>query len=196
MTVYGLRGAGASSSCVTNVTTMNAVATSTKVSMQCAPLVAEKGRKIDITYECPPNSMKSEAFGFSTGGMLSGTATTIFSSASTTAIYQLTCIDGFGARSVGQCRVMRAPSAIVFVANPKSVGANQRASLGWVSAGMRSCALSSPQLSDFTVKNSKNGSVSGAIVTPSLRGPTQFVLTCTTVSGTTRNATAAVSVEI
>jgi hypothetical protein len=99
------------------------------------------------------------------------------------ATYTLTCSDR-GQSISKQCNVQIAKPAIVLISNPKAVNAGESAALGWVTSGMQSCVISSPDLPQFTNPQ-----------TPPLSTGATFVLKCTTIGGGTREASTAVAIK-
>ena len=83
---------------------------------------------------------------------------------------------------------------IVLIANPASVESGKTSALGWVTSGMKSCVISSPDLSDFTSQNANNTSVNGTAITPPLSSTSVFVLNCNTAGGSTRQASTTVKI--
>lgn len=162
----------------------------------CQPQVADVGMPVKITYSCG-NATGSSGAGFSTNNALSGSATTTggaLSGNTNTATFALTCINQ--EKTVGaECRVQIAKPSIILVANPKIVASGKQSGIGWVTSGMKVCALSSPQLPFFTAEHASNANVNGTATTPPLSKVADFVLTCTTLGGGTRAATTTVSVH-
>jgi hypothetical protein len=110
------------------------------------------------------------------------------------ATYTLTCSDR-GQSISKQCNVQIAKPAIVLISNPKAVNAGESAALGWVTSGMQSCVISSPDLPQFTNQHAGNTSVNGTAQTPPLSTGATFVLKCTTIGGGTREASTAVAIK-
>jgi hypothetical protein len=86
-------------------------------------------------------------------------------------------------------------TGIVLVTNPKTVVNGDSALIGWITAGMQSCVVSSPEQQDFNARNANNTSVNGAATTSPITGLTHFQLDCTTLSGGTKSATTTVSLQ-
>ncbi len=162
--------------------------------LSCQPHVVDVGMTIAITYSC--SSGTSIGAGFQTGGAQTGSTTVTVSDPpgnANVATYGLTCSDQ-GTAASKQCSVQVAKPAIVLVANPKSVPSGTTSAIGWVTSGMQSCIISSPELSDFTEQHKNATNVNGAVVTPPLSSPATFVLKCATIGGGTRAASTTVSI--
>lgn len=108
--------------------------------------------------------------------------------------FGLTCTDK-GLTSSTSCTVQAAKPAIVLVANPKSVELGEKASIGWVTASMKECIISSPSQPNFTAENAGKKNANGVATTDPINGATNFLLTCTTVGGNTREATTTVVIK-
>jgi len=163
--------------------------------ISCQPEIADVGMEIAITYSCSAGT--SSGAGFSTGGAQSGATTTLISSVpanTNTATYTLTCTDA-GRSSNTSCKVQVGKPTIVLAANPAEVDEGESSALGWVTSGMKSCVISSPDLEDFTNQNAHIKNVNGTVTTPELDDDTDFVLKCTTVGGGTREATIEIRVD-
>ncbi len=87
------------------------------------------------------------------------------------------------------------------VANPKEIAVNATSTIGWVTKGMQTCTISSPDapagspLEDFNDENKDITNVSGIAITPPLTEDTEFALSCTTKSGQIKSATVKVRVK-
>lgn len=162
--------------------------------LSCQPKTADVGTSVSVSYTCT-NSVSSSALGFSTGGALSGSATTtvVAPASGTTNTLTLTCSNGSTTAS-DQCSIQVVQPSIILVANPKAVTAGEGTSIGWITSGMKSCVVSSPDLPDFTAKNASNTSVNGMATTSALTAPALIQLSCTTLGGATKSATTTVSV--
>lgn len=163
--------------------------------ISCQPEIADVGMDIAITYSCAAGT--SSGAGFSTGGTQSGATTTTITSVpanTNTATYTLTCTDA-GRSSNTSCKVQIGKPTIVLAANPAEVDEDEASTLGWVTSGMKSCVISSPDLEDFTNQNAHIENVNGTVTTPELDEDTDFVLKCTTVGGGTREATIRIKVD-
>ena len=163
--------------------------------ISCQPQIADVGMTLAISYSC--SSGTSVGSGFQTNGAQSGSATTTISNPpgnTNIATYGLMCTDQ-GRTGSAQCSVQIGRPSIVLVANPKAVASGKTSALGWVTSGMQSCVISSPDLSGFTSQNAGNTSVNGAVATPVLTSAATFLLHCVTLGGGTRQASTTVSVQ-
>ena len=162
--------------------------------LSCEPKVADVGMTLAISYSCSLGA--SSGSGFDTNGAQSGTSTATIANPqgnANTATYTLTCTNA-GQTTTASCNVQVARPTIVLIANPASVESGKTSALGWVTSGMKSCVISSPDLSDFTSQNTNNTSVNGTAVTPPLSSTAVFVLNCNTAGGSTRQASTTVKV--
>jgi len=167
-----------------------------KAQISCQPKIADTGMQVSLSYACQ-NSTTSSGKGFTTGGALSGSATSTTSvpaSGSTTNSYALTCSNE-GRTDTAECTVNVNRPSIVLVANPKNIDDGDTSTIGWVTGAMEKCIISSPTLSEFTEDNKNNTSTSGSAKTPELDENTEFVLKCTTKAGGTKTATTTVEVD-
>jgi len=165
-----------------------------KAELSCEPQVADVGQTLAITYGCSSGVASSSSFKVTT--QPGGSATTTVKAppqGTNTATYTLACTDN-GKTTGAQCSVQVARTNIIFVANPKTVPANGTSLLSWLTTGMQSCVISSPDQADFTARNSSNTSVTGAATTSAIATSAQFLLHCETLSGGVRDATMTVSV--
>lgn len=162
--------------------------------LSCQPRVADIGMEIAITYTCG-NASSSVAVGFSTGGQTSGSTTTIASApaGTNTITYGLTCINQ-DKTARAQCVVQVGRPSIVLVANPKTVKEGEASSVGWITSGMQSCVVSSPDLPEFTAENADKTNVNGTAPTPPLTKNANIVLKCATLGGGERTATTSITV--
>ena len=165
--------------------------------LSCEPAVADAGSTIAITYGCSSGVASSSSFKVTTQPGGSATTTVNTPPAGTnTATYTLACTDQ-GRTTGAQCSVQVARTNIILVANPKTVPANGTSLLSWLTTGMQSCIISSPDQADFTARNSSNTSVTGAATTSAITTATStvlFQLDCKTLSGADRQATTLVSI--
>ena len=162
--------------------------------ISCQPQIADVGMSLAISYSC--FSGTSEGSGFQTNGAQSGSATVTVANPpanTNTATYGLKCTNQ-GQTATAQCTVQVGRPFIVLVANPRAVASSTASRLGWVTSGMQSCVISSPDLPAFTAQNAGNTSVSGTATTPPLNSAARFFLNCTTVGGGTRQASTTVSI--
>ncbi len=188
-----------SGQCSTQVTvggTTTPTGNDPKAQISCSPQSADVGMSVAVSFSCL-NSNTSSGSGFSTNNQLSGSATPVVTAptiGSNSVTYGVTCSKE-GKTDSAQCTVEVNKTSIVLVANPKNVERREESNIGWVTAGMQSCTISSPQLSDFTNNNTGNTSTSGVVRTPPLTNDATFVLTCTSRSGATKTAETKVEVE-
>lgn len=162
--------------------------------LSCQPQIADVGMSIAITYAC--SAGMSVGSGFDTGGASSGATTATLTTppiGTNTASYGLTCTNQ-GLSANASCSVQIGKPSIVLVTNPKTVPMNTASAIGWVTAGMQSCVIGSPDLPDFTSANAGNTNVNGAVTTPALTGPARFILHCVTLGGGTRDASSTIEV--
>ena len=162
--------------------------------ISCQPQVADVGMSLAISYSC--SSGTSAGSGFQTNGAQSGSATVTIANPpnnTNTATYGLTCTNQNQTASA-QCTVQVGRPSIILIANPKAVATSTASRLGWVTSGMQSCVISSPDLPAFTLQNANNTSVNGTATTPPLNSAARFLLHCTTVGGGTRQASTTVSI--
>lgn len=163
--------------------------------LSCQPQVADVGMTIAISYSCG-NATGSAGQGFDTGNALSGSATTTLSNppaGATKATYGLQCVNGT-IPATASCSVDISRPSIILVANPKVVAVNASSTIGWLTTGMKSCVVSSPDMPEFTAQNALNTSVNGMAITPALTETSVFLLRCTTQGGQTKDATTTVQV--
>ena len=157
--------------------------------ISCSPQIADVGTSVAISYSCA-NATGSSGAGFTTNNQTSGSTSTVITappSGTNTANFGLTCTNGSQAAGA-QCSVQINQPAIVLVANPQTVPSGQPSSIGWVTAGMQSCVISSPQDATFTASNASNQSINGVAQTDAITQSTEFDLTCTTLGGQTKGA--------
>ena len=116
-------------------------------------------------------------------------------------VYSMTVVGSQGAGANASCvtnvRVSEPAvrAAIILVANPKFVRAGERATLGWITTGMRTCVISSPQFPAFTAEHSERTAVFGTATTPVLRARANFILSCMSAGGVSRAATTTVDIR-
>ena len=72
---------------------------------------------------------------------------------------------------------------IILIADPERVTPGQAANIGWVTEGMKTCVISSPDLPEFTEENKSYTNVNGGVKTLTLTSATEFVLSCATLAG-------------
>lgn len=147
-----------------------------------------------ITYSCSAGTATGSGF---TASGSSGSATTTVQAppaGSNTATYGVTCNNN-GVTSGAQCSVQVNPASIVFAANPATVPSGQTSQLGWVTAGMSSCVVSSSEDATFTSQNASNTSTNGTAQTDAIATSTDFTLSCQTLAGGTKQATLTVTAQ-
>jgi len=183
--------------CTTNwqCTPSNAVTPTAELS--CQPKVADVGMSVAISFSCANATGSSGAGGgFSTDNQTSGSTTTVIATppAGATGItYALTCRNqNLTARA--ECSVQISKPTIVLLANPKNVVSGESSRVGWVTSGMQSCVVSSPQMPGFTTQNANNKNVNGVATTSPLTRNTTVVLTCQTIGGSTKAASTTIVV--
>ncbi len=166
-----------------------------KASLSCEPQTADVGQTLAITYGCSSGIASSSSFKVTTQPGGSATTTVANPPAGTnTATYTLACTDN-GKTTGAQCSVQVSRVNIILVANPKTVPAGDTSLLSWLTTGMQSCIISSPDQADFTARNSSNTSVVGAATTSAITTATRFLLHCETAAGAIRDATTTISVS-
>lgn len=165
--------------------------------LSCQPKVADVGMQIGFSWSCG-NSTGSAGTGFDTNGQLSGNTTAVApqppADSNNTATYTLTCINQ-GVTASSQCQVQLGKPGIVLVTNPKQVKSGDTALIGWVTAGMKSCVISSPDQQDFTQKNAGSSNVNGGVTSSPITKDTTFRLDCETIGGQTKSASAVVTIN-
>src|SRR3989344_5068784 len=165
-----------------------------KAQLSCEPQVADVGMSLNISYSCSAGTASSNGFKVTT--QPSGSATTIVTNppaGTNTATHALTCTHE-GKTAGAQCSVQVNRPSIILVANPKTAAAGGTSLLGWLTTGMQSCTVSSPDQADFTARNSSNTSVNGAATTSPITSQARFLLHCETISGGTKDATTTIRV--
>lgn len=180
--------------CVSGWKCITAASASTTAQISCAPLVADAGMEVSISYTCA-NASKSEGTNFSTGGALSGSTKATLGGTATTSTYSLACTNDKSETATASCTVQVAHPTIVLVANPASVEAGKKSVIGWVTSGMQSCVVSSPDSPLFTTQNAGKTATTGSAQTPPIAAPMRINLTCQTVGGGTRTASTTVTLK-
>lgn len=167
---------------------------SPKATLSCAPEIADVGQSIELAYSCSSGVATSSSF--AVASQPGGTSTAIVKNppqGTNTATYTLACTEG-GKTTGAQCSVKIAKSSIILVANPKTVAPGGTTLVSWLTTGMDSCVVSSPDIPGFTAQNEAYTSVSGAATTSPLTSAARFHLECLTLAGGTKSATTTVSV--
>lgn len=165
-----------------------------KAELSCQPKVADVGMAIALAWGCSIG--KSVGQGFDTGGALSGSTSITLPTppiGTNTASFGLTCAN-LGVLTNAQCSVQVAKPFSIFVANPKTVAPDGVSVLGWLTGGMKSCVVSSPDQVDFTARNASNMSTSGVASTSPIVGESVFLLQCETLGGGVREATTTITI--
>ena len=114
-------------------------------------------------------------------------------SGTNTANLGLTCTNS-GQVASAQCSIQINQPAIDLVADPQAVPSGATATIGWVTAGMQSCVVSSPQDQTFTQANAGDKNVNGVAQTDAITQSTEFLLTCQTLGGEAKSASTTVTV--
>jgi hypothetical protein len=191
MPISATNGCLANYQCVPTSSTLGQTPTP---QISCSPQTADVGEAVAIAYSCQ-NATGSSGSGFSTNNQTSGSASTTITtppSGTNTATYGLTCTAN-GQNASAQCSVQINQPAIDLVADPQSVQSGNTASIGWITAGMQSCVISSAQDSNFTTQNASITNVNGVAQTDPITASTQYTLTCQTLGGQTKTATTMVT---
>jgi len=165
-----------------------------KAELVCEPDLADVGQTLALTYNCSSGIASSSAFKITT--QPGGSATTTVKApprGTNTATYTLACTDN-GKTTGAQCSVKVNRPNIFLVTNPQTVASGGISLISWLTTGMDSCIISSPDQSDFTARNSSNTSVTGAATTSPITGTAVFQLDCITKGGMDKQATTSVSV--
>ncbi len=170
-----------------------AAKTTPTASIACAPSVADVGAPVTVSYSCSSGTAVGGGFSAASSSPVTVAAPNPLAG-SNTATFGLTCTDS-GLTGTAQCSVQVARVSLIFVANPAAIVAGDKSTLGWVTSGMSSCVVSSPDLPSFTASNASNTAVNGTVITPALATSTTFAIQCATLGGNTRSATALVTVR-
>lgn len=191
-----------SGACVTGWQCIPRTGTTTApvATLSCEPEVVDVGQTIAITYGCSSGLATSSSFRVTTqpGGSATTTAANPPAGANT-ATYSLACVDE-GRTSGAQCSVQVSRPTIILVANPSTVTASSTSAtssvslISWLTTGMDSCVISSPDMPGFTLQNMSNTSVNGAATTSPLTAAARVHLECLTTAGNLRGATTTVHV--
>ncbi len=154
--------------------------------LACEPGVVESGAQAIISYTCG-NASSSTGYGFVTGGFTSGATTTIIAPPenANAANFALKCENG-NLSAAAQCTVQIAKISVVLRAIPEKPRVGDTTLIGWVTTGMDSCVISSPDQADFTDRNASNKKPSGIATSSAITQKTDFYLNCKTVTGSTR----------
>ena len=163
--------------------------------LSCQPQIADVGMTISFSYACS-NATGSSGSGFNTQNALSGSTTTIIATppaGANTASYGITCINGTQTASQ-QCSIQLNKPWISLVAIPSVVAKNGSSAIGWVTGGLKSCALSIMNAS-ATSSSPTAVDVSGVNTLFSIATTTSISLTCQTLSGGMSQATSSIIIQ-
>lgn len=163
--------------------------------ISCQPQVADVGMSVAISYSCSAGT--SEGAGFQTNGAQSGSVAVTVATPpanTNTATYGIKCTS-VSQSATQQCSIQVGKPSIIFVANPKVVKPSEQSTLGWITSGMSSCVISSPDIPAFTEQHKGNTNANGSVVTPALTADASFLLKCVTVGGAEKNATSTIEVK-
>lgn len=152
--------------------------------LTCDPSIVERGTPINMTYSCT-NSTTSTGYGFTTGGAVSGATTSTTLNAPENAAganFALKCENG-SLSAAAQCTVQIAKVSISLRAEPEVASIGSRALIGWVTTGMESCTISSPDQPEFTDRNASRKTTAGIATTSPITADSNFVLNCKTLTG-------------
>ena len=166
-----------------------------KAELVCEPDLADVGQTLALTYNCSSGIASSSAFKITT--QPGGSATTTVKApprGTNTATYTLACTDN-GKTTGAQCSVKVNRPNIFLVTNPQTVAPGEISLISWLTTGMDSCIISSPDQADFTLRNSSNTSVTGAATTSPITDSARFLLHCETLAGGIKDATTTVEVS-
>ncbi len=164
----------------------------------CEPRIQDVGQSVTITYSCQ-NAVAAEGVGFTTNGV-SGTGTALIEKQGagvSKVSYGLICTGQNGQKAQArQCDVAVYNPTIVMVSNPTRIENDKDTTIGWVTKGMKSCTVGSedPDLVEWDEDQEGNTNVSGSVKTPSLDEDTEFILTCTTQGGNSKDSKITVDV--
>lgn len=170
-------------------------ATPPQAELTCEPEIADVGMSVAIAYSCT-NATESSGSGFVTGGAISGATTTVLANppaSARTATYALTCRNQ-SLTAKAECKVQIARPRVAIVARPNPVREGATTTVAWVSSGMNSCVVSSPQLPEFTDANADDDRINGTASTPPITQETHVFITCETVGGNTKVASTTIRV--
>jgi hypothetical protein len=165
--------------------------------LSCQPTSATAGMTISLSYACAGGATSASTTGFTIpADSLSGTASDVVQKPTigNTVTYGLSCKKD-AATASAQCSVRTAGTSIVLIATPEKIQKSEadevkrESTIGWVTTGMQSCVISSPDLPTWSDSQASITSVAGAVASPALTADTKFVLTCTTLGGTEASST-------
>jgi hypothetical protein len=147
------------------------------------PVATIANTPFSVKWVCAPG-MTSQGTGFSTGGLISGTATT---SITATTTFGLACA-GTGA-AAATCTTRIVAPKTVLTAAPTEVDPGQKVVIAWVTTETTNCSLYGPQ------SILRSGGTTNVHVIPSITRSTEFALACGTTGGTTIKRTVVVRVR-
>lgn len=165
--------------------------------LSCSPDVADVDKTpIAVSWLCK-NASTSKGDGFNTNGETSGSATITLKSADINKDAErvdlvLSCSKD-GNKQEDFCPVAVNRPLIVAVANPDKVVRGSKATIGWISKGMRdgsACTIKSSAHPDF----SETGKTA-VVTTPPIEYLTEFTIRCATRGGSTMEARIVVDVQ-
>jgi hypothetical protein len=163
----------------------------------CTPKIVDVDKKVTVAYKCT-NAVSSTGTNFSTTGQTEGTVEVTMQKPPVginTIGYGVVCTAQNGQTATAPiCEVEINQPLVITVANPSDVSPGDDSTIGWVTKGMSSCVISSPDLPGFTEDNQNKMNVNGTAKTPELSDDATFVLTCETRGGNKKYATTTVSV--
>lgn len=165
--------------------------------LSCQPKVVDVGMSVAISFSCGNSTGSTGAGeGFTTDNATSGARTVAIKNPPSSAKginFGLTCRNQ-SRIARAECSVEIARPHIVLVANPQAVASGESSRVGWITSGMQSCTISSPQMPGFTTQHANNKSVNGSATTSPVSRDTTVVLTCTTVAGGTKAASTTITI--
>lgn len=170
-------------------------ATTPTAQISCQPQIADAGMTLSVSYSCSAGTAVGS--GFTASAQPSGSATTTIATpppGANTATYTLTC-DNQGKTAGAQCSVQVGRPSIILVADPKTVAKDGVSLLGWITSGIESCVISSPDQPDFTARNAANTSPNGTATTSPLSKTSVFTLRCESMAGSVREASTTVQLK-
>lgn len=182
--------------CTTSWQCVPSNATPPTAEMSCQPKVVDVGMSVAISFACTnATGSKGEGDGFNTNDQTSGSRSVEIAEPPANAKginFRLTCRNQ-NLTAHAECAVQIARPTIVLIANPLTVEENEASSVGWVTSGMQSCVVSSPQMPSFTTRNASSTAINGVATTSSITEKTDVVLTCETIGGTQKRATTTIT---
>ena len=181
--------------CVPNSDSTGGQPVAPNAKISCQPKNVDAGMSVTIAFSCG-NSDGSSGTGFDTKNKTSGSVNAVIDPPKDTsaATYSLTCYNK-GLTASESCDVQVSRPVIILVANPKEVKTGEKSTIGWVTTGMKSCVISSPNQSDFNSRNAGNKNVNGAAQTSLMIGTSEFDLDCETLGGGSKSASTTVSIN-